>query len=105
MIQSKLTATGMLARFAFFAINIGVLLLPILLIEDKASILKWCFSILVYILFVLISPIAVLTTRKISIGLDNITYTNWLTGKVKIYNFNDLEGYVTIIKSRRVIGA
>lgn len=105
MIESRLTIAGVLIRFAFFALNAANLYIPILLMKEKASMLEWCFSIFGIIFLIITSLIVVLTTRKISIEMDKITYTNWLTGKAKIYNFKDLDGYVTMIRPRRIIGA
>lgn len=112
MIQSRLTIYGMIQRFSFFAIYIGIFsFIPMFLIKDKTSILveekasisEWCFLILICIFGITASLFAVLNTRKILIAHDKITYTNWLTGKVKIYNFKDLDGYVAIIRRRRII--
>lgn len=98
MIQSKITLWGVQVRFGFFMICIGNLLGFIILSKNKASVLEWCGFMLFLIFTVIISLLLVMKTRNISVELNKITYTNWLTGKVIIYYFKDLDGYITIIK-------
>ncbi len=98
MIQSRLTFWGICTRFGFFLIYICNLLGLIILTKNKTSVLEWCGFILFLILTIIISLILVMKTRNISVDNYKISYTNWLTGKVIVYYFKDLDGYITIIK-------
>lgn len=98
MIQSRLTFWGICTRFVFFLINFGALVFLITQAKNKASVLEWCEIILFLILIIIISLILLMKTRNISVDSDKISYTNWVTGKVIIYYFKNLDGYITIIK-------
>jgi hypothetical protein len=68
------------------------------LIKNNAPISDWCLYMIAIILLYLISSVIILHTRNISIDNETISYSNWITGKVKTYYFKDLEGYATTTK-------
>ena len=98
MTQSKLTFWGKWTRFGFFFINLGVIIGLIMVPKNKPSIAELGCFILAVIFAITMSLIVVMKTRNISVDNNKISYKNWLTGKLRNYNFKDLEGYITIVK-------
>lgn len=58
----------------------------------------WIPIVMFFILLCVICFYFVRDTQKISVEPDKITYTNWLTGKLKTYYFKDLDGYLIITR-------
>lgn len=98
MIQSRLTFWGKWTRFGFFLINLCVIIGLIMVPKNKPSIVELGCFILAVIFAITMSLIVVMKTRNISVDNNKISYKNWLTGKLRNYNFKDLEGYITIVK-------
>ena len=103
MIQSKRTFFG---TTLFLAMVLLILLMipgmtKEVLATDKTSILGWSIVIGLFIMLLMICLYFVKDTQNLSVDHDKITYTNWLTGKMKIYFFKDFDGYVTIARRSR----